>query len=134
MAAVMNQAAIVKGKCMELFKVCVAFDDGGDVWLGDAFEQADEICLALDCMTPPASMDLAIGLSGRSQPQYPARVVRLPKSKLEATIDSLHYEYLLPKSLPASLRTARHPAEVPEGYQVEFMSENYSLKTSISMQ
>lgn len=128
---------------MELFKVCVAFDDGGDIWLGDAFEESGDICLALDWMTAPCSNDAAITnkdvmgdrLSAiSSKIQCPARVVRLPKSKLEATIDSLHYEYLLPKSLPASLRTARHPAEVPEGYQVEFLADNAGQKSAACMQ
>lgn len=129
---------------MELFKVCVTFDDGGDIWLGDAFEEADDICLALDWMSAPCSSDAAFATkpeavkasahSLNSKTRCPGRVVRLPKSRLEATIDSLHYEYLLPKSLPASLRTARHPAEVPEGYKVEFLAENPCLKRGVSMQ
>ena len=125
---------------MELFKVCVAFDDGGDVLLGDAFEEAGDICLALDWMTAPCSTDAAITAKPElvhqvnSKARCPGRVVRLPKSRLEATIDSLHYEYLLPQSLPASLRTARHPAEVPEGYKVEFLADSPCLKRAISMQ
>ncbi|MGY1488560.1 hypothetical protein ACW4YW_04020 [Methylobacillus pratensis] len=98
---------------MELFKVCVAFDDGGDIYLSDAFEHQDDICLALDWHVGPAR-----------DRKHPERVVRLPKEQLKATTDSLHYEYLLPRSLPAQLRTARHAAEVPAGYAVEF-SPNY---------
>lgn len=119
---------------MELFKVCVAFDDGGDIWLGDAFEEADDICLALDRMSSPSATKPEVAHGIGSKARCSGRVVRLPKSRLEATIDSLHYEYLLPKSLPASLRTARHPAEVPEGYRMEFLAENLALKNCGSMQ
>ncbi|MCB5184952.1 hypothetical protein LG201_07015 [Methylobacillus gramineus] len=94
---------------MELFKVCVAFDDTGDIHFSDAFEQENLIWLALSWECD------ATGVRKR-----PERIVGLPKDHLKATTDSLHYEYLLPRSLPATLKTAKSAAEVPDGYCVQF--------------
>lgn len=100
---------------MELFKVCVAFDDADDIYLSDAFEHQDDICLALRWIDEPAH-----------DSKRPERVLRVPKAQLQSTDDSLHYEYLLPRALPGQLRTARHSAEIPHGYALE-LSPNYTF-------
>ena len=100
---------------MELFKVCVAFDDADDIYFSDAFEHQDEICLALRWVNEPGQAS-----------KRPESVLRLPKDQLKPTDDSLHYEYLLPRALPAKLRTARQMKDVPHGYAIEF-SPDYSF-------
>lgn len=99
---------------MELFKVCVAFDDGGDICLSDAFEHEDAICLMLNGHDAGPTWERA----------HPKRVLRVPKEQLKATADSLYYAFLLPRPLPAQLRTARQAADVPEGFTMEFYPDD----------
>ncbi|MCB5186827.1 hypothetical protein LG200_02275 [Methylobacillus caricis] len=94
---------------MQLFKVCISFDDSGDIYFSDAFEHEDLIWLAINWENDAAGT--------RKRPE---RIVGLPKDHLKPTTDSLHYEYLLPRSLPSTLKTAESASEVPEGYFIQF--------------